>query len=395
MTINLQNIIYVFRKEIKSAGKIIFRPPIINYFRTSYKHNALVSYITDPFINEINLRHTNTFESMEIGKALNEAGFNVDITDYDYSGRIDYSKYDLIIGFGEPLINSFYKRNKKIITVYYGTGMHVHTQNVNTLNRVKEVFEKKGVWLPGSGRIVEKSWSIQTTLVDAMILLGNDEVTKTYSPNFQGRTYNIPASFFNVTNPNKIIVDKDFNKAKDHFLWFGSSGLIHKGLDLLLDVFSKRENIHLHICGPLEGEPEFIQTYYTELFRKQNIHYHGFVSMNSEIFKELLKKCAFVVLPSCSEGGGASVLNVCGNGGLLPLLSREASIDTDDFGFVFEKINNESILAIIDRVLLLQENEIKTLSLKCLDVISKKHSQTNYTKELRKCLTEIIGENKT
>jgi glycosyltransferase involved in cell wall biosynthesis len=390
MDIKLQNILYALGIGFRSAGKIIFRPPIINYFRTSYKHNALVSYVSDPFRNEINLRHTNSFESMEIGKSLNEAGFNVDIVDYAYEGKIDYSRYDLIIGFGEPLINSFYKSSKKIITIYYGTGMHLHTQNINTLHRVKEVFDKKGIWLPGSGRIVDKSWSIQTTLVDAMILLGNDEVTKTYTPYFKGSIYNIPASYYNVVNFDEIILNKDFNKAKKHFLWFGSSGMIHKGLDLLIELFSKREDIHLHICGPLKGEPEFEHTYSDELL-KTNIHYHGFVSLVSKQFKELLQECAFIIFPSCSEGGGASVLNVCGNGGLIPLLSKEASIDIDDFGFIFDKINIDSIQATIGKALLMSENELRDMSRKCYDVISKRHSQSNYGKELRKCLKEIVG----
>jgi glycosyltransferase involved in cell wall biosynthesis len=328
---------------------------------------------------------------MEIGKAINEAGFNVDIADYDYEGIIDYSRYDLIFGFGEPLINSFYKRGKKIITVYYGTGMHINTQNNNTLNRVTEVFNKTGVWLPGSGRIVDKSWSIQTMLVDAMILLGNEEVTKTYSHYFKGKIYNIPASIYKITNYEEIIASKDFNNAKTHFLWFGSSGMIHKGLDLLLEIFSKREDIHLHICGPLEGEPEFKQTYNNELLKTINIHYHGFVSLNSSLFKELLQKCAFVVFPSCSEGGSPSVLNVCGNGGLIPLLSKEASIDTGDFGFVFDKINIESIQFTVNQALHLTDKEIKERSIKCYEVISKKHSQTNYASELRKCINEIPG----
>jgi hypothetical protein len=391
MNIKLQNILYSLIKEFKSAGKIIFRSPIINYYKTPYTCNALVSYITDPFRNEINLSHTNSFESMEIGRAISEAGFNVDIADYDYEGKIDYSRYNFIFGFGEPLINSFYKRRKKIITVYYGTGMHINTQNNNSLNRIMEVFDKKGVWLPKSGRIVDKSWSIQTKLVDAMVLLGNEEVTKTYSPYFKGKTYNIPASYYNIVNFTEIISSKDFNKAKKHFLWFGSSGLIHKGLDLLLEVFVKRKEIHLHICGPLEGEPEFKQTFYNELFKTANIHYHGFVLLNSAIFKELLQKCAFVIFPSCSEGGSPSVLNVCGNGGLVPLLSKEASIDTGDFGFVFDKINIEAIGTVIDQVLQLHDQEIKERSIKCYEAISKRHSQTNYASELRKCINEISG----
>jgi phage-related protein len=83
-------------------------------------------------------------------------------------------------------------------------------------------------------------------------------------------------------------------------------------------------------------------------------------------------------------------LNVCGNGGLIPLLSKEASIDIDDFGFIFDKINIESIQSAIEKVLLMNENEIKEMSMKCFEAISKKHCQTNYAKELRKCVKKIV-----
>ena len=89
---------------------------------------------------------------------------------------------------------------------------------------------------------------------------------------------------------------KDFNNAKKHFLWFGSSGMIHKGLDLLLDIFSKREEIHLHICGPLEGNQSFNKLF-TMSYLKPNIHYHGFVSINSTLFKEAAAKMRFCYFP--------------------------------------------------------------------------------------------------
>jgi glycosyltransferase involved in cell wall biosynthesis len=390
MNNKLQNLFSLITKEFKSSAKIIFRPPIENYYKTNYPRNALVSYITNPFRKETDLSHTNLYETLEIGLALNNAGFNVDIADYDYTGIIDYSRYDFIIGFGEPLINSFYNRRRRIVTVYYGTGMHINTQNNNSLNRINEVFNKKGVFLPGSGRIVDKAWSIQTTLVDAMILLGNLEVTKTYSHYFNGKIYNIPAMFLKCTDYNYIISSKIFDQAKKHFLWFGSSGLIHKGLDLLLEVFSKREDIHLHICGPLDNEPEFQLTYCGEL-KKANIFYHGFVSLDSDLFKELLQKCAFVIFPSCSEGGSPSVVNVCGNGGLIPLLSKEASIDIADFGFIFEKVNLVSIQSVIDFVIKMDSKELLEKSLICGKTISTINSRSNYSILLRKYINEIAG----
>jgi glycosyltransferase involved in cell wall biosynthesis len=377
-------------KAGKDAARELLRPPVINYFGTSREKNALVSFISVPFRKGISISHTNYFEAMEIAKVLNQLGYNVDAADYFYEGKIDYSRYDFIIGFGEPLINSFYNRTREITTVYYGTGMHVCTQNHNTLNRIKEVYSKKGVWLPESGRIVDKAWSIQTTLVDAMILLGNDEVTKTYSPYFKGKIINIPASFYTVADYKEIIAAKDFNKARKNFLWFGSSGLIHKGLDLLLDIFYSRNDIDLHICGPINNEPGFAKAYHKELTAKANIHNYGFVSLDSGLFKELLKTCAFVIFPSCSEGGGAAILSVCGNGGLIPLLSKEASVDTENFGFLFEEINTESISKVINSVITLDEIELKEKSNQAGKVISEKHNQDNYSLELKKAITEVI-----
>jgi len=112
-------------KLFRSIIKKFRRRQISNYLKTHYKKNALISYITHPFNCGINLTHTNYAEVLEIAKVFHELSYNVDIVDYDYEGNLDYDKYSVIFGFGEPLVNSFYHRNHKILTIYYGTGMHV------------------------------------------------------------------------------------------------------------------------------------------------------------------------------------------------------------------------------------------------------------------------------
>jgi glycosyltransferase involved in cell wall biosynthesis len=90
-----------------------------------------------------------------------------------------------------------------------------------------------------------------------------------------------------------------------HFLWFGGAGLVHKGLDLLLDYFYENPSLTLHICGPIESEPLFAQAYKKELYETENIIMHGFVDIRGQVFEEIIKRCAFVVFPSCSEGQAA------------------------------------------------------------------------------------------
>jgi hypothetical protein len=381
----LWNILKYLHKKIKR--------PIRNYFKTNFRENVLISYITSPFKNGINLTHTNQAEALEIARVFKELQYNVDIVDYYYEGDLNYDKYSNIFGFGEPLINSFYRRNHKILTIYYGTGMHVIHQNYATLKRIEEVYKKKGKWLLESGRIVNKAWSVQTSLVDNIITLGNDEVVNSYKKYFSRKIYNIPISYYKIFDQVKILKNKNFGNAKKHFLWFGSSGLIHKGLDLLLEVFKELPNLNLHICGAIDSEPKFKAIYYKELYNTKNIHTYGYQNIQSKSFKDIISKCAFVVFPSCSEGGGGSVINVMVYG-LIPIVPTTASVRIKDFGIEIKELTHESIKESVIKAASLSQDEIKKRSLKCANDTINNHSIEKFSYELKRALLDILGKKK-
>jgi hypothetical protein len=389
---------FIFRNSsilLKNVRKLIIKDllksPVINYFGDNFSKNVLISYITKPFKRGIDLAHTNSVEVLEIAKIFRSLGFNVDVADHDYEGFLDYDKYDMIFGFGEPLVNSFSFKNKKNpVRIYYGTGMHVSVQNNNTLKRIEEVYRRKGVWLLESGRIVEKVWSQQTNIVDAMILLGNDIVMESYRKHFYKDIYLLPASFYKIYDYNDIIEKKNYKEARNNFLWFGNRGLIHKGLDLLLDLFKTLPGIHLHVCGPLDDEYNFKQIYNTELYNTPNIHPYGFVKINSKLFKELILKCGFILHPSCSEGGSAAVLNVSGNGGLVPILSNEAGLNVRDFGFIIESLKLEGIKNSIEEARKLSDEELRRRSVSCAKYIEENNSLNNFTENIKNHLQTII-----
>jgi hypothetical protein len=368
-----------------------FKKPIKNYFKTNFKENVLISYITYPFKNGVNLGHTNTAEALEIAKVFHELGYKVDIVNYEYEGNLNYDKYSVVFGFGEPLINSFYRRNHKILTIYYGTGMHVIHQNHATLKRIEEVYKKKGKLLLESGRIVDKAWSAQTSLVDSIITLGNDEVVNSYQKYFSRKIYNIPNSYYKIFDHEEILKNKNFRDAKNHFLWFGSSGLIHKGLDLLLEVFKEMSDFQLHICGPIDNEPKFKNCYYEELYNTKNIHTYGYKNIQSKSFKDIIGKCAFIIFPSCSEGEPSSVINVMVYG-LIPIVTNTAGIRIKDFGIEIKELTNISVKESIIKAVNLSEDEIEKRSLKCANDTISNHSIEKYSHELKKVLIEILRE---
>ncbi len=389
----LKNLISILPREIIGDLKKQLKLPIVNFYRTNFQQNVLISYIRKPFKKGSDFTHTNGIETLAIAEIFSELKYNVDVVNFDYEGFIDYQKYDIIFGFGEPLNNCFAKKKNKTTAIYYGTGMHECVQNYNTLSRIEDVYKKKGKWLLNSGRIVEKTWSKQTTLVDAIITLGNDFVKESYSKYFNKTVYLIPPSFIKLYDYKKIIEKKNFEKAIKNYLWFGSDGKIHKGLDLLLDYFPSHPEIHLHICCSFKNEEEFKKIYEKELLHTPNIHYHGFVLLNSPKFEKLLIECGFVIFPSCSEAGGPSVLNVSGNGGIIPIISKESTIDFDEFTIEIKTLDQDGIENAIFRSQSFKIGELKEKSMLCGNAINLQHSLNNFKDTFKKCLEEILSKN--
>lgn len=360
---------------------------IKNYFQTEYKKLALLSYIIIPFKKD-SFSHTNYYEAQTWAKVLYELGYNVDIINYDNTRNIDLSKYDLICGFGDVFQRYFEGKDYKAKTIYYGTGMHVCHQNNASLSRLKDVYKKRGVWLGKSARFVEKTWTHQTTLVDGIIALGNEVCAYSYRKYYDGLVYSLPAPFYQTQNGEQIIKKRDISSMKQ-FLWFGSLGLIHKGLDLCLEYFSQNKDMVLHICGPIENEKDFSNVYKKELFATSNIQTYGFVDIKSKEFETILSKCSFVIFPSCSEGGCPSVLTAIGNGGLIPIITKETTIKTG-YQIWIDSFDYEGIDKTIKQSQKLSFKEIKEKQYKNLNFVRKNHTQEIYYKKLKEYIRGIL-----
>ena len=167
----------------------------------------------------------------------------------------------------------------------------------------------------------------------------------TYRKYFDGNIYNISVTYHEIISRKhveSIIKTKNFKEAKFHFLWFNSSGFIHKGLDLLIDYFSKQDVFHLHICGDLSSEIKFYKYYYNLLYNHKKIHTHGFINLDSKKFIDILNICAFTILPSCSEGEPSSIINLMANG-ILPIVNEDAGIEKEDYVIQIKKLDLKSL----------------------------------------------------
>jgi hypothetical protein len=388
----IKKIASIFGVKIKKDFKII---PLFkkNVFKTVYKKRVLISYITDPFFIKNNLSHTNSLECYTSAKIFNELGFNVDVIDFSSNRSVDYSKYDIIYGMGNPFEKSFYYNGTPIKRIFYATGCNPMYSNIVTILKVRGLKEKTNKILINSSRFIHSSPELQVLLSDKVIILGNSFVLDTYRKfDAEGidRYTNLNAFFYDVYNPD--LSKKDFSRAKKHFLWFGSSGLLHKGLDLLIDIFSKREDIYLHICGASDNEKEFFNYYNPILKKSKNIFNHGFVDIRSNKYNRIVDECTFTISPSVSEGGSPAVLNTIANGGLIPIITKSSSLDIDGFGIVIEKPTLELVANAIDQALLLNEKKLLEMSTLAKNTIRNNYTHEDYKKNLNGIITNITKQ---
>ena len=77
------------------------------------KKRVLICFIIAPFyLKKRSIKHVNVIESRIIAREFYKLGFSVDVVDYRCTRKINYSKYDVIFGFGVPFSNSFdFKEN--------------------------------------------------------------------------------------------------------------------------------------------------------------------------------------------------------------------------------------------------------------------------------------------
>ena len=90
-------------------------------------------------------------------------------------------------------------------------------------------------------------------------------------------------------------------------MFLASYGQVLKGLDIVLDVFSKTPDLKLYVCSNFEQEKDFCKLYNKILFNSENVKAIGFIDVNSKVFENIIDECSYLIAPSSTEGCSGSV----------------------------------------------------------------------------------------
>lgn len=371
-------------KELKNS--VLGYPVIINYFQTKYKKKALVIYITEPFTvkKNIHLYRQNYFHASAIVHALSNLKYNVDIVHYLDNRTKLTQTYDAVFTIEPVLKNESFlatlKKSKK--RILFLTGAFPDYANAAEQERQAQILQKKKVKLKLRRQVPQYSPE-KLAGFSSLILMGNQEFTLTTYPEKYQKDIELIS---NTAYPWLKPVSNN-SKATVNFLYLAGFGQMHKGLDLLLEIFQQHTDWHLYICSPLEFEQDFASCYRSELSQK-NIHVLGKVELDSPVLLKTAEKCSFFIHPSCSEGmTGSALLGM--SLGLIPLLSKECGIDSSDCSIISRNVDemNKELTKIVETT---TKKDLIRLSQKYSNLATGKYDPSHFEENIQEILLKHL-----
>lgn len=335
---------------------------------------VLLSYIIDPFLAgdspELPHSHTHFWETWMIARAWRDLGYRVDAISWTNLSFELKHPYDVVIDV---------RLNLERLAPYLPGALkilHTDTSHYTFNNPAQEarrqaLTERRGIVLKPQRMLPENRAAEHA---DAVVYLGNGFTGGTYAfackPLFRVPvsvpfTYDWPAA-------------KDFDAVRKNFLWFGSGGLVHKGLDLVLEAFAGLPDFHLTVCGPIRRERDFEKAYFQELYQTPNIRTLGWIDVNGPDFIALARQTLGLVYPSCAEGGGSSALT-CMHAGIIPLLTPETSVDLDtSYGVELRDITVAGLREAIRELAAQPADKLETMARGAWEFARSQHSREHF-----------------
>jgi glycosyltransferase involved in cell wall biosynthesis len=129
--------------------------------------------------------------------------------------------------------------------------------------------------------------------------------------------------------------------------------------------------------------------YRKELYNTPNIHPTGWIEVNSALYNRLVDRCAYVIHPTCSEGQPGSVVQ-CMYSGLIPLVTKWAGIDTEDFGVTFDD-SLEALERAVVTVSQLPGEWHRQHGIRTRQVAEEKYSEDAFINRWREILAEMVN----
>lgn len=352
------------------------------------KGHVLISYNNEGFLFQkrgeaVPISHPSYYKGMVMAQTFLDLGYDVDAIHCENQRFIPWKPYDVVVDVRFNLQRLKPYLPDRCIKIFHCDTAQAVFQNVAEMNRMLAFQQRKGITVPAN-RLETPHLGIDHA--HYLTTCGNEFTISTYA--YSGKPMFRLPSITQTTWP--WFEDKDFEACRRRFLWYGSRGMIHKGLDLVLEAFAQLPDCHLTVVGPVENEPEFATAYRRELFHTANIRYVGWLDKSGDEFHKILEQSIAHVFLSCSEAGAAAVIETMA-AGLIPMVTYEASVDVEDYGVLVKDTSIEHIVQEIRAIAQMPGNELRRRSRNAWETAAAKHRPEHFEHAYRAAIETILA----
>jgi glycosyltransferase involved in cell wall biosynthesis len=370
------------------------RPPATRFVelpapRQPARGTVLIAYVVDPFRlpegRELPSGHTHFIEARLMVEVFHDLGYAVDVVDYRDTSFVPRKSYDILVSSRVCLERYAKLLGPACLKIFHVTVSHWLCNNAAATARCLDVQRRRGVSL-ASYKLIDENWALEHADF-AIYSTGNDWVPDSYA--YAGKPFaRVPLCTHTVYPPPE---GKDFDGVRRTFLWLGSHGFVHKGLDLVLEAFAAMPDCRLIVCGPIHDEPAFERAFERELYQTSNIETVGWVDIASDQFREIVARCVGLVYPSCAEGASGNVLT-CMQAGLIPVISYPSCVDmSTGNGVQIEALDVDSVQQAVRTLAAMPAGELSALAMRAWSFARDHHTHQRFSEEYRKAVETALA----
>ena len=349
-----------FPGQIEKLAYSVVPNEILNYnldLTVANQKRVLICYISLMGVDLLEANHAAYHHLNQMIHYFISKGYCVDTCycmDENAERRLKSHCYDVIIGFGKAFKDFCSCRDipKRIFFIMENNPM---TVKIKYEERVDYFIKRHPNIDISSDQSRNEYFSEEQFLyADECITMTNSYNSNSLLPHFK-HLYRINAN---------AIINKDYlfeddvvagwiPSSKTNFLWFGSNGFIHKGVDIILDAFRELPDYHIDLYGISKNEKNLY-----ERLKSDNSSDCGRVNVqSSEYIEKVISRHCFLIFPSCSEGMSTAVCT-CMAHGIIPILTKESGFDPHPAIIELKSFTVEEVRKTIVMAASMSDNEV-------------------------------------
>lgn len=352
------------------------------------KGRMLLSYSTQVYLRllegqPLDRRHISAWHNFHIARTFLDLGFEVDVISFADDQFVPDGTYDVMVDVMSNLGRLAGRLGSGCTKFLHPAGAHWTVNNARSYARHLALAQRRGVALTPE-RLLTPNDSVECA--DYVTARGGEFGNSTFAYS------RAPVLAIPQLTPAAIsdFIPRDISSCRGRFVWLGGYGVVHKGLDLLLEAFSGLENCHLTVCGDVSSEPRFEAVYRRELYELPNVRTVGWIDTMSDEFKSICADAIGVIVPSASELGCGSVIAGMMNG-LIPIVTPSTDIDVEGIGFRIESESVEGVRSAVRGIAAQTDQALAELSRKAWEAVAQRYGRQRFLSAYRATICTALG----